>query len=139
MQQGDVHLTAELLERVGEKARVRFSVKDTSIGMTPEQAARLFQPFSQAGPSTTRRHGGTGLGLTIGRRLVELMGGEIWLESEPAPEARFCVPCRWASDGQATGGRRTVKSLTSTSPATKPPMCAMYATPPSLVCAMEPT
>jgi two-component system sensor histidine kinase/response regulator len=88
-EQGDVHLTAELLEQDGESARLRFSVKDTGIGMTPEQAARLFQPFSQADASTTRKHGGTGLGLTICRRLVELMGGEIWLESEPAKGSTF--------------------------------------------------
>ena len=95
-EQGEVYLTVELLEQVGERATLGFSVMDTGIGMTPEQAARLFQPFSQADASTTRKHGGTGLGLTICRRLVELMGGEIWLESEPGREARFCLPCRWA-------------------------------------------
>ena len=88
-EQGEVYLTAELLEQVGERATLRFSVKDTGIGMTPEQAARLFQPFSQADASTTRKHGGTGLGLTICRRLVELMGGEIWLESEPGQGSTF--------------------------------------------------
>ena len=88
-EQGEVYLTAELLEQVGERATLRFSVKDTGIGMTPEQAARLFQPFSQADASTTRKHGGTGLGLTICRRLVELMGGEIWLESEPGDGSTF--------------------------------------------------
>ena len=81
-ERGEIRLKIELLERTGDKVQLKFSVRDTGIGMTREQAARLFQPFSQADMSTTRKHGGTGLGLTISRRLVELMGGEIWLESE---------------------------------------------------------
>jgi signal transduction histidine kinase/CheY-like chemotaxis protein/ligand-binding sensor domain-containing protein len=86
---GEVSLTAELLEQVGERARLRFSVKDTGIGMTREQAAKLFQAFTQADASTTRKHGGTGLGLTICRRLVELMGGEIGLDTEPGVGSTF--------------------------------------------------
>ena len=103
-EQGEVYLKAELLEQVGERARLRFSVKDTGIGMTPEQAARLFQPFSQADTSTTRKHGGTGLGLTICRRLVELMGGEIWLESEPGAGSTFLFT---VSVGVASGPARS--------------------------------
>ncbi|HVK59330.1 MAG TPA: response regulator, partial [Candidatus Kapabacteria bacterium] len=88
-EQGEIRLEIELLERTGEKVQLKFSVKDTGIGMTREQAAKLFQPFTQADMSTTRKHGGTGLGLTICRRLVELMGGRVWLESEPGVGSTF--------------------------------------------------
>ena len=80
---GEVVVQAALLALTGEKAKLRFAVRDTGIGMTDEQSSRLFQPFSQADSSTTRRFGGTGLGLSITRRLVELMGGQIWVQSEP--------------------------------------------------------
>ena len=79
---GSVSVRVEVLEDTGTVQRVRFSVTDTGIGMSPDQAERLFQPFTQAESSTTRRYGGTGLGLYICRRLVELMGGTISLESK---------------------------------------------------------
>ncbi len=104
---GEVRLNIDQLERTGGKVQLKFSVRDTGIGMTAEQSAKLFQPFTQADMSTTRKHGGTGLGLTICRRLVELMGGRIWLESAPGVGTTFSFTV-WLGVGEATGSRKIV-------------------------------
>jgi len=92
--QGGVTVTARTLRRDDEGVVVRWEVRDTGEGVSPEQQARLFQPFTQADSSTTRRHGGTGLGLAICRELVELMGGEIGVDSDVGTGSTFWFTLR---------------------------------------------
>ncbi|WP_080760176.1 response regulator [Pseudoalteromonas luteoviolacea] len=79
---GGVTLSISMQDIQTDKAKLTFSVKDSGIGMSTEQQTKLFQSFSQADTSTTRKYGGTGLGLTISQQLVKLLGGEIFVESE---------------------------------------------------------
>ncbi|MBF0528856.1 MAG: response regulator, partial [Deltaproteobacteria bacterium] len=88
-EKGEIVVTTRLVEKIGDRIKVRFAVRDSGIGMTEEQRLKLFQAFSQADTSTTRKYGGTGLGLTISKRLVEMMGGEIWVESQPGFGSEF--------------------------------------------------
>jgi PAS domain S-box-containing protein len=85
---GEVVLGIELINQKDEQVELKFSMTDTGIGMTAEQQSKLFQSFSQADTSTTRQYGGTGLGLSISKKLTEMMGGTIGVES--APEKGSC-------------------------------------------------
>lgn len=81
--QGEVVIRIDVAEKISEeKIKLIFSVRDTGIGLTPEQKNKMFQEFSQADSTTTRKFGGTGLGLAISKKLAKMMGGETWVESE---------------------------------------------------------
>ncbi|MBF0448947.1 MAG: response regulator [Magnetococcales bacterium] len=86
---GEIILRTEQVAHTDERVVLLFSVKDSGIGMEPEQVERLFQSFSQADASTTRKYGGTGLGLSISQGLAEMMGGNIWVESLPGEGSTF--------------------------------------------------
>jgi signal transduction histidine kinase/HPt (histidine-containing phosphotransfer) domain-containing protein/ActR/RegA family two-component response regulator len=94
-EQGKVVVSLRLLEKDETHVFLQFAVEDTGIGLSREEADRLFQPFAQADRGTTRKYGGTGLGLSISRKLVEMMEGKIWLESEPGKGSTFRFTARF--------------------------------------------
>jgi signal transduction histidine kinase/CheY-like chemotaxis protein len=110
---GEVVLAVDVVPVSDARAEIHVQVSDTGIGIAPEAATRLFQPFMQADASTTRVYGGTGLGLSISRNLVELMGGEISVRSEPGSGSVFTffvavdlAPARASVEGTSLRGRR---------------------------------
>ncbi len=86
---GEVLVLVELEKEEGDHIVLRFAIKDTGIGMSQKEIEKLFRPFTQADTSITRKFGGTGLGLTISKRLIEIMGGKIWVESTPGLGSKF--------------------------------------------------
>ena len=88
-EEGSITLDSRLISEKDGMCRLQISVSDTGIGITDEQKSRLFHSFEQADAGTSRRFGGTGLGLSISKRIVELMDGEIWVDSEPDMGSTF--------------------------------------------------
>src|SRR5713101_7762365 len=101
-QQGEVVMEVRVEAEDGEDRILHFTVSDTGIGIPPEKQKVIFDPFTQADSSTTRKYGGSGLGLTISTRLVRMMGGEVWVESEAGGGTRFHFTVRLrAADAKA--------------------------------------
>jgi len=94
-EEGEIVISANVEKTDDNKVELKFAVKDSGIGLTEEQQGKLFQAFSQADTSTTRKYGGTGLGLTISKRLVNLMGGDIWVESVYGEGASFIFTVKY--------------------------------------------
>ena len=109
---GEVMLSVSSSPADDGKVELHFEVKDTGIGITQENLGKLFQFFTQVDSSTTRHYGGTGLGLAISRRLVEMMGGNIWAESERGVGSTFHFTIRCAASGQGPA----LPALTSSDP-----------------------
>ena len=100
-ERGEIALRATVVAASPTDLLARFEVSDTGVGIAPDQSDQLFAAFTQADSSTTRRHGGTGLGLTITRRLVELMGGETGVTSVPGTGSTFWFTVRLGQDTPA--------------------------------------
>ncbi|MBI4984171.1 MAG: PAS domain S-box protein [Rhodocyclales bacterium] len=100
---GSIRLTGRVVEESADAVLLRFEVRDTGIGMTDEQRQRLFSAFEQADSSTTRKYGGSGLGLAITKRLAELMGGTVGVDSAPGEGSRFWLTARLGKGAAAAG------------------------------------
>src|SRR5207344_38456 len=106
-ERGEIVVAIGLSERDAQMATLAFEVRDTGIGMNEAQMQQLFQPFQQADASTSRRYGGTGLGLTISRHLVRLMGGEIEVDSAHGAGSRFHFDLRFDLQSEQAAPRPT--------------------------------
>ncbi len=110
-EQGEVDVSATVVQRDGDGAAVQFRVRDTGIGISEQQLGTIFQEFTQADASMTRRYGGTGLGLAISRRLVALMGGELAVTSDAGRGSEFSFGLTFALEAGAQAAARAAVSL----------------------------
>ncbi|HEX4384586.1 MAG TPA: response regulator, partial [Myxococcales bacterium] len=101
-EQGEVTLHASLAARAGDDASVKFEIRDTGIGIPPERLKAIFEPFTQADSSTTRRYGGTGLGLTISSRLAQMMGSSLQVTSKPGKGSTFFFTVSLGAPAEST-------------------------------------
>ncbi len=104
-ERGEIHVKVEVEEKSADSLLLQFSVRDTGIGLSPDQQKGLFKAFTQADTSTTRKYGGSGLGLVISMQLVELMGGALKVESELGEGSRFFFTASFDIDSQADDAR----------------------------------
>src|SRR5437899_3368688 len=107
-EEGEVDVSASVIQRDGDRAAVQFRVRDTGIGISEDQLGTIFQEFTQADASMTRRYGGTGLGLAISRRLVALMGGELTVTSEVGRGSEFSFALTFPLEAAQVTARATV-------------------------------
>ena len=111
-EKGEVTVTCELLRDSDDDVMAQFSVSDTGIGIPPDKQEKIFESFTQADGSITRQYGGSGLGITISKKLVEMMGGEIGVVSEPGEGSTFWFnACPKKQKGLHETGGKTVKGL----------------------------
>lgn len=110
---GEIRIHISCVGKHDENVTLKFSTCDTGIGMSADQQEKLFQSFNQADASTTRKYGGTGLGLAICKRLVELLGGEIWVESEEniGSQFHFTICCQTQTSAQIKANKPHLSSI----------------------------
>lgn len=111
-EEGEIIIVVGVEEQDNNHVRLSFSVKDTGIGISKENAEKLFKAFTQADGSVTRKYGGTGLGLAICKQLVELMGGRIWLDSEPGAGSHFIFTVEFELADKQNRPRRVPDNMT---------------------------
>jgi K+-sensing histidine kinase KdpD len=123
---GEITLGVERVSASKTAVVLRFQIRDTGIGMSKEQMSILFSPFTQADTSRTRNYGGTGLGLSLCKRLINMMGGEVGVESEPSLGSVFHFTAQF---GRHASGRNAVSKVHNEKQAVLPVACKMVSDP----------